>query len=94
MFLFAKYKLNGVFEVLDTPKITTSASFRPFISFPSSYFTANSKASILLKYSAPIFLFKPGFPSAFTPNFSSKVLSISLNRSITFIFFSNPFSFT
>src|SRR5690554_2271499 len=58
-FLWAKYILKGVFEVLDIPINMISAFIKPLGSFPSSYLTANSIASTFLKYFSSNFLIKP-----------------------------------
>ncbi|MPN65050.1 hypothetical protein SDC9_212829 [bioreactor metagenome] len=49
IFLLARYILSGVFDVLDIPTNTISDFNTPLGSFPSSYLTANSIASTLLK---------------------------------------------
>ena len=49
IFLFANYIESGVFEFLETPTSTSSAFSKPSVSFPLSYFTANSIAATLLK---------------------------------------------
>ena len=77
MFLFARYIESGVFEVLDIPSITTSACLRPLGSLPSSYFTANSMASTLLKYALLSFLITPASRLGCIPNLSEIAVRVS-----------------
>ncbi len=68
------YKLNGVFEVRETPKRTKSASRNPRGSLPSSYFTANSIAATRLKYAWFKRCKAPGSWTASTPNVFSSIV--------------------
>ena len=57
---------SGVFDVRETPTSTMSASSSP-LPTPSSYFTANSIASIRLKYVESSGARAPGSIRAATP---------------------------
>ena len=83
--LFAKYILSGVLDVLDIPTRTKSALRTPLGSLPSSYLTANSIASILLKYDSSSFLIIPGSLFGFFSKRPLIFLSISDIRSIELI---------